>query len=276
MSDASFLWRLLRSCVGGGGGTAAATVAADRLGSRIGGFLSGLPSTVVVTFFFIGLVQGTGAAVRATTVFPLGFAVTGIFLLVFAAVSRRSFAAGFAAGLSVWTVLSALILVADPRSFVLSLLVFAAVTAASFLLTGKVLRPPEARPGGGRHSPLQVLARGCFGGAIIVVSVLLSRVGGPVFGGVFAGFPAVFTSTLFIGYREHGLDFARAIVRPMLLTGMITIGVYGVCVRLLYPGCGLWLGTVLSFLASLVSAALVFAFLGPRPPAPKPVDNPQV
>jgi hypothetical protein len=261
MIDSAFLWRLLLSFLIGGGWIAAATLAADRLGSRIGGFLSGLPSTVVVTFFFIGLGQGTEAATRATTVFPMGFAVTGIFLLAFAAFSRHSFAAGFASALTLWILLSALILVFKPNRFGLSITVYVVVLAATIGLTGSALRLPQAQHGGGRHSPWQVAARALFGGLIIVTAVLLSRVGGPVFGGVFAGFPAVFVSTLVIGYREHGLDFARAVVRPMLLTGMITIGVYGIGVRLLYPACGLVGGTILSFLLSLAAGGLVFIFL---------------
>jgi uncharacterized membrane protein (GlpM family) len=261
MIDSAFLWRLLLSFLVGGGWIAAATLAADRLGSRIGGFLSGLPSTVVVTFFFIGLGQGTEAAARATTVFPMAFAVTGLFLLAFAALSRRSFAAGFSAALALWVVLSALILVLKPNRFGWSLAVYAAVLTATIGLTGSALRLPQAQHGGGRHSPLQVAARAVFGGLIIVVAVLLSRIGGPIFGGVFAGFPAVFVSTLVIGFREHGLDFARAIVRPMLLTGMITIGVYGIGVRLLYPACGLVAGTALSFLLALVAGVFVFVFL---------------
>lgn len=268
MSDTAFLWRLLLSFLVGGGWIAAATMAADRLGSRVGGFLSGLPSTVVVTFFFIGLVQGTDAAARATTVFPMAFAVTGVFLLVFAAFSSRGFARGFASGLIVWTALSACILALKPEGFGLSLAVYALVLAAAIGLTGSVIRLPRPQHGGGRHSLLQVAARAFFGGLIIVVAVLLSRVGGPVFGGVFAGFPAVFVSTLVIGNHEHGLDFARAVVRPMLLTGMITIGVYGIGVRLLYPACGLILGTLLSFLLSLLAGVFVFIFLKPHPALP--------
>ncbi|MCX6560210.1 MAG: DUF3147 family protein [Candidatus Aminicenantes bacterium] len=264
MIDSAFLWRLLLSFLVGGGWIAAATLAADRLGSRIGGFLSGLPSTVVVTFFFIGLGQGTEAAAQATTVFPMAFAVTGLFLLAFAVLSRGSFAAGFSAALVLWVVLSALILILKPNRFGWSLAVYAVVLAASIGLTGSVLRLPKAQHGGGRHSPLQVAARAVFGGLIIVVAVLLSRIGGPVFGGVFAGFPAVFVSTLVIGFREHGLDFARAIVRPMLLTGMITIGIYGIGVRLLYPVFGLIRGTVLSFLLSLVAGVFVFILLRPQ------------
>lgn len=46
-------------------------------------FLAGLPSTAAVSFFFIGLTQSTEIAAQATTVFPLSYEFTGLFLVLF-------------------------------------------------------------------------------------------------------------------------------------------------------------------------------------------------
>ena len=48
-----------------------------------------------------------------------------------------------------------------------------------------------------------VVLRGVGAGSLVLVSVLLSQIGGPVLGGIAAAFPAVFTSHLIILEQEQ-------------------------------------------------------------------------
>jgi hypothetical protein len=257
---------VLASFAAGGAWIAVVTLAADRLGSAWGGFLSGLPSTVLVAFLFIGLVQGPEAVVRATDVFPLAYAATGLFLVVFAVFSKRRFWPGLAVALAVWFSLSALILALKPADFMLASAVYAAVFLAGWAALTKGVRLPAVGNTPFRYSPGQIAGRSLFGGSMIALAVLASKAGGPLYGGIFAGFPAVFVSTLVIVNRSRGLSFARAMSTPMLVTGMITIGVFATAARFFVPAGGPVRGIALAFLAALASALVpYFIFMNNKP-----------
>ncbi len=266
---------VVASLATGGAWIAVVTMAADRLGSVWGGFLSGLPSTVLVAFLFIGLAQGTAALVRATDVFPLAYAVTGLFLIAFAAFSKRRFWPGLAGALALWFALSALISLLRPADFALAIVVFGAVFLAGWGILAKGLRLPAARTRPFRHSAGQVGGRAVFGGLMIGLAVLVSKAGGPLYGGIFAGFPAVFVSTLVIVHRSRGLSFARAMALPMFITGMITIGVFGTAIRYSAPVSGPAGGTALAFLAAMVSALFPY-FIFMKRNRPRAVEDSHV
>jgi len=58
----------------------AATILAEKKGSKIGGLLASMPSTALVGLLFIGIVSGRQAAITATTLMPVTFGISGIFL----------------------------------------------------------------------------------------------------------------------------------------------------------------------------------------------------
>jgi hypothetical protein len=67
------------------------TIAAERFGSKVGGLIGGLPSTAVDSFFFIGLSQTPVVSSQATTVFPLAYGITGLFLVLYATLATKWF-----------------------------------------------------------------------------------------------------------------------------------------------------------------------------------------
>jgi hypothetical protein len=91
-----------------------------------------------------------------------------------------------------------------------------------------------------------------------MTAVWLSRGLGPEIGGIIAVFPAVFVSTLLIAYRARGLEFARSMARPLLLSGTINIIIYVVCIHILYPRSGILFGTLAAFFMSAISAYILF------------------
>lgn len=115
-----------------------------------------------------------------------------------------------------------------------------------------------------KNSEKHLVIRSLFGGFIVMLTVLVSKTGGPVLGGIFAAFPAMFIATLTISYKTRGIEFSRAMTKPLLVTGMITIAVYAVALRYLYLATGLYTGTLLSIFVSAVSAYLTFRFILPK------------
>lgn len=264
MLDLYFWSNIVLAFIVGGFWIALTTVAADRFGSKIGGFVGGLPSTVVVAFFFIGLVQSPEIASQATTVFPLVYGFTGLFLVSFAVFSKRNFAAGLVGALVLWFILSSLLVIYKFDNFAYSIIGYLIILIFSYLVLEKYLHLPSAEKSKIHYSKFQIFARGLFGGLMIAFAVFMNKVGGPIFGGIFAAFPAVFISMLIISYKSRGLDFSRTMIKPMLITGMITIVVYGIALRYLYLSSGLILGTIFSFLISMLSAYFTYQFIKKR------------
>jgi len=237
------------------------TIFADKHGSKIGGFIGGLPSTAAVSLFFIGLAQSPESAAQAATVFPLSYAFTGLFLVLYAFLWRLGFLSALLLSLAAWFGLSSLVVVFRLENYPLSVGAYVLFfVVAVYLLEYKMNLPSTAKERL-RYSLGQVLGRAVFGGAVVAFAVFMSIIGGPVAGGVFSAFPAVFVSVLVISYKTRGLPFSRAMTKPLLVTGMVTIFPYAAGVKFLYTGLGLWLGTLGALLISAVSAFFTFLFI---------------
>lgn len=257
-----YLWlNVLIAFLVGGFWITLASTAADKFGSRVGGFISGLPSTAVITFLFVGITQSTEAAAQATTVLPLAYGFTALFLLTFLVLSQRGFYLGLCSALIVWVLLSLSTVLYNFNNFTYSIIGYLIILGFSHIALEKMIKSPTASNKKIEYTKLQIAIRSLFGGIIVALAVFLSKVGGVIFGGLFAAFPAVFTSTLIIAYKSQGLQFSRAMIKPMLITGMITIVTYSLGVRYSYPSLGLFWGTICALLVSLGGAYFTYRFM---------------
>jgi hypothetical protein len=259
-----FLFELLLTFVVGSCWIFFTVFAGLRFGSKTGGFIGGLPSTALIAFFFIGFTQSPEIASRATTVFPLAIAISGLFLVVFALLAPKGFMLGLLSGIGFWFLLSAIILFSGLKNFGVNLIIYAAIMLFAFLILEKYLLIRSVVQVTTLPSEKQLALRSVFGGFIIASAVFIERIAGPVTGGLLAGFPAMFISTLIISYKAHGIEFSRAMTKPLMVTGMITIAVFAVGIRYFLPSTGLSAGTLLSLGISAVSAYFTYRFILPK------------
>lgn len=255
------LLQVLLSFGVGGVWIALTTVLAQKSGSRLGGFIGGLPSTAAISLFFIGLTQSPETAARAATIFPLSYTFTGLFLVLYALLCRFGFWPALLLSLSAWFGLSAGAVVFRPDNFLLLIGIYILFFVAAVCLLEFKMQLSSTGADKLKYSLGQVVGRAAFGGLVVAFAVFMSVVGGPVFGGVFAAFPAVFISVLVISYKTGGLKLSRAMTKPLLVTGMITIILYAIAVKFFYPEYGLWLGTLGALLISAASALFTFWFI---------------
>jgi len=256
ISDALLL-RFVASFVAGFVIVAAVTAFADLAGEGPAGFIGGIPSSGAVALILIGLTQSTSAAINATTLFPLGFSVTFAFLLFYAIPARARFSIRMTAALSLWFLLAVAVAVWGPDDFLLSVLVgyaiaLAAMAARTRVPTGKAERN-KSEP-----SVKQTIIRGVLGGSVVTSVVVLSEVAGPLVGGIFAAAPAIWSSSLYVTYRTHGTEFSRSLTWNFMQTGVITIIPFAVAARYFFSTTGIWLGTLLAYLAILPLAYLAW------------------
>jgi anaerobic C4-dicarboxylate transporter len=118
--DPFWLKLFITFCVGGLWVTLT-TTAAELLGPKLGGWIGGLPSTIVVTLFFTGLIVSAQAASDITTTIPLAIGINSLFLLIYSVLATRGFAVGMGGSLLVWLLLSGLVVVFGLSDFAFSL-----------------------------------------------------------------------------------------------------------------------------------------------------------
>ncbi|MFH0778455.1 MAG: DUF3147 family protein [Candidatus Eisenbacteria bacterium] len=106
--------------------------------------------------------------------------------------------------------------------------------------------------------------RATLGGGMIAFAVLMGKVAGPAYGGVFATFPAMFISTLVITHRSDGVEFSRAVAKALMVSGIVNVALYSIAVRYLYPLAGLGYGTALALVFSAGTWYLTHLFMRKR------------
>ena len=235
----------------GGGWVAFATWMGDARGSTLGGLVAGLPSTVAFGFLFIGWNQSADVAAQAATDFPLLFSLTGVFLLSYATLAPKGFWRAIGGSLAIWGAASAGIVASGLHDFYASLGAFMAISVIAVYVSVSRLRlrrMPSSRP---RNSMLRALGRFVLGGTIVALAVLSSQLAGPDVGAVPTAFPAVSVSVVYVLNRTQGREFSRAITLPLMITAMLTVVPYGVCVRFLYPQVGIVWGTALAYFLTM-------------------------
>jgi hypothetical protein len=262
--DLTFWFKLGLGFFVGGAWVTLSTVSAERFGSKIGGLIGGLPSTTVLTLLFIGLTQTPQVAASATIIIPLSMSCTGLFMVIYLFLARHGLLTGLSIALLVWFGLAILLVMLNIRNLWLPIFGWAILSVGYFLVVEKGMQIPSRLTVKVHYTKAQIIYRALFGGAVIVFAVLMGKLGGPLFGGVFATFPAMFLSTLVISYRVGGADFSRAIGKSLLVSGMVTVPIYALMVGFFYPRVGLGIGTLLAVFLSICTAYLTYLFMRAR------------
>ena len=262
-----FLLELSLSFVVGGLMVTGCTLAAERCGTLVGGIVGGFPSTIAVALLFIGLATSPEATAQATTIIPLIAGCNGMFLVAYAVLGRRRLTTGLGGALAVWVVLSGGAIMFEVHDLTVSLAGFVTLFSFCYYVLHHRLNLAPIAGRRERISLPSVAVRALLSGSVIALAVWLSRVSGPLLGGVLAVFPAVFSSTLFVAHRTQGATFARSLTKPLMVSGLINVVVYALCVRFLYPALGVPKGTILALVLSFVSAYGMYAISGRNAPA---------
>jgi uncharacterized membrane protein (GlpM family) len=259
--ESLFWYKLGLSFIVGSAWVTLSTVAAEKYGSKIGGFIGGLPSTAVVTLFFIGLTQTPLTASEATTVMPFTQGLNGIFLIVYLLLVRRGLVSGVLGALLIWFFLASILVVIGIQHFWVSVTGWVLIASSSYLVVEKCMKISSHRKVNVRHTSSQITFRALFGGTVIAFAVFMGKLGGPVYGGIFATFPAMFLSTLVITYQTGGAEFSRAVAKALMVSGMINIALYAIVVRYLYAWSGLVYGTLIALLFSCGTGYLTYLLM---------------
>jgi uncharacterized membrane protein (GlpM family) len=261
---ASFWIKFGLSFLVGGIWVTLSSVAAERFGSKVGGLIGGLPSTIVVTLLFIGLTQTPERAAESAVIVPLVMGVNGIFVTVFISISRRGLAPALGGALLTWFCLGCILMVLNIRALWISILGWLLLAMGCFLVIEKGMKIRSQGKKANHYTAGQIVGRATLSGTVVAFAVLMSKVAGPLAGGIFATFPAVFLSNLIISYRSGGVDFSSAVAKSLMVSGVITVPIYALLVWFFYPRVGLVTGTLFAFLLSAGAGLLTLQVMKSR------------
>jgi len=226
------------------------TVIAERYGTKTGGIIGTIPSTIIVAFIFISLNKGVNFASQSAAVVPAEMGVNLIFLFIFALLSYRSMSLAIIASLTVWVFLTSLLFFLGLENIFVSIAIYTAALVLTFVILELVKKTPSIGSVTVHYTPLKIILRGLLAGSVIAIAVFLSNMGA-ILSGIFSVFPAIFLSTMLISLREHGPNFASGISKSMIF-GSQSVMIYAVAIYFFYPLCGVVLGSIFAFGISII------------------------
>jgi hypothetical protein len=257
----TFILKLILSFIVGSLWITLATVAAEKYGSKIGGIITGLPSTILVSLFFIGWTQSTQAAVEATTLVPIIGGIICLFLITYLYLAPKiNFWFSLIVATGIWFIFALGTYFTSFRSFWQSIVAYLFLLLVTYLIAEKKLKIKSIQSKKVRYTFSVLLFRGLLAGGIITLSVFLAKISGPVLGGVFAMFPAAFISTILVIYFQHGKEFSFPIMKVAILSGISVVS-FGLFVRYTFLPLGLWWGTLISLILAWIVGYLVHLFV---------------
>lgn len=233
------------------------TVIAERYGTKIGGILGTLPSTMVVAFVFIYLNKGAAFASDAAVVIPAEIGINMLFLLTFALLVKRSVAGAFAASFLVWAALTSILYFSDLQAIAIAVVIYALSVGFSLFVMERVVRVRSSDRVRIQYTPGKLILRGILAGVFIAAAVLLSNVSSTL-SGIVTVFPVIIASAMFITVREHGPKFAAGMAKSMSF-GTPSVVCYAVSIHFLYPVWGLLWGSLAAYGLSAVVTAILFS-----------------
>jgi hypothetical protein len=245
---------LAASFLVGGAWVVLASLAAQHVGGKVGGFIAGLPATAVLAIFFITYTEGARHGFDVAGVFPLAVSVNALFLAAFAAFSRESFSIGLSTSLGFWVLVQSILLHHHPVSFRAVVALGVVLLLACLLFVARLEIPdPGSRPV--RHRPGEIAIRAGSGGAFIVLAMIGSREGGPILGSILSAFPSTVVATLVISDAYAGREVTRVMALPMMVSGVVNCMVFAVVYRHVVLQMHVLSAVAVAYAATLVSAA---------------------
>ena len=257
----AFILQLVASFLVGGFFVALITIIAERFGSKIGGLIGSLPSTSFVALLFIGVTSGIPAAVASAQVFPLALIGVSIFLGLFFVFSRNGFWFGLVIATGGWLVIAVLVKLLPPVSIWVSAAISLFIGLVVYLFIYYFFDTPSTVGKKIRYSLPQWFSRAVISGVFITLTVFVSKIFGPVIGGILAAYPVAMTLSLIIMKVKKKVEVARALSKSFLVAGPIIFISYGIFVFYFYPIAGLAWGTVIAYLLTALVSIPVYVFI---------------
>lgn len=249
--DNLFIIRVILSFFIAGIWIALATFLAERLGSKIGGLITNLPSNILVSMIFLAIIHDTSFVVATIPAIPVGMAIDTLFLFVFIVFLRFGLLIASGSALFLWFILAVFATSYSFNNLLLNLIFYISVTLICFIVLECFFTIPSVKKSKKKYSSIQIIIRAAFAGGIVASVVVISKYFNPYIVGIFSTFPAVLLSTMIILTLNQNKKFARATGKILILSSS-NIVVYSMAIYFTYPFYGIIYGTIISFIIAFI------------------------
>ncbi|MBN2604143.1 MAG: DUF3147 family protein [Candidatus Thermoplasmatota archaeon] len=226
------------------------TVIAEKYGTKIGGIIGGMPSTIIVAYVFIAINRGLEFASDSASIVPAEMGINVVFVFLFALIAFKSKIFALVVSFICWTIMSAILFYSGIDNISISVAIYVCGLVSTFYILEKKIKAKSVNSIKVHYTPLKIALRGVLAGTVISISVMLSNFD-PTLSGISAVFPAIFASTMIISLKEHGPVFSAGIAKSMIL-GSISIMGYAVSIYFFYEIYDLIIGSIVAFCISLL------------------------
>jgi hypothetical protein len=207
-----FIWRVILSFIVGGSYAATLIWISERFGTKIGGILTGLPSTVFISLTFIALTSGNSVAHKSALIIPAMTGASLVLVYSFTRLLHLKPALALSSGIGIWLICAVSIVKLQIVDIVIAVLIGVVLSLATKVA---MRRYPYNLKSSSIITRNTYIYRILAAGTVIAFAVIMARVAGPVWGGVFASFPATYVTTLYILRKSQGVDYAQAVARQL-------------------------------------------------------------
>lgn len=230
------------------------TLVAERASARFAGVLMGFPLGAGLVLFFIGVEQGplfaaesalwSTQGILATLGFSWGY-LAGIKL--FEKETLLGLAGCVLLGLVGFFATAFCVRYLLPESFGLRSAILA------FALAGCIVKfrflPVQKIQGRIPLSPTLIGVRAGFSATIVLLVTGMAELLGSQWSGIFATFPTTVLPSVVVLQHHYGSEPVKTLFREFPL-GLLAIIVFSLSISMSYPYCGVYLGTLLSYIVA--------------------------
>jgi hypothetical protein len=258
-----FFIQIATSFIVGGAGVAFLSFIAERASSRMAGIVLAFPSTGALSYFFLAwalspeavatVVPSTFIPLGLTAMFPVFYTWSAEALSPYLTKKAYQVLISFSLSTICWLALAVPAALFKFSNFALGMIGYILlVLIADFLLH----RRKHTKAPALSYTTGQKIGRAAFVGLIIVIVLVLGKTLDIVWGGVFAMFPAAFSSTLMLLHWYYDSKSVSAAAQNAPI-GSLSICVYSIAVMFVFPKFGFIMGTVLAYCASLLTTLIL-------------------
>lgn len=258
-----FTIQLITAFLIGGGFIALLSLIAEKAPQKTAGIFLTLPSTVMVSFIFMSWATSaeSTAEIVPSTLIPMATAmIFGISYSKMAAALENKIQSkikqiliSYLVAISTWLIIAIPIAAYQINNLFIGLGGWIIITIISHLILKKTgnLKAPSRQ-----YSIPQIVGRSIFAGTIVAGTVILAKLVNPFWGGIFAMFPAAFSSSLIIFHWYYKPSSLLAILQKAPI-GSISMLIFTTSVIFTFPKFGFIAGTITSYLLCLATTGIL-------------------
>lgn len=258
-----FWYKLALSMLIGGSWVTLTTIIAEKFGPRLGGLISGIPSTALFTYVFIALTQSKQEAIDATTTVPMTVGLYSYFFVAYLFLAKKGVIRALLPAIIVWCFGALFSAVIDIQSFQISILLWALSAVPAGVLIAKYIRTEDVQKTSLQYTWRVIMHRAVLSGLVIATGVLLAKIAGPVWGGIFSTFPALTISTLLIT-NKLGTQFSIRIMKHIFFSIIVNLVIFAAGIRYGYQWLTILWGTVFAFFLTIFSTMIMAKTTGSK------------